>query len=155
MKLCHREGLTGSANIVVGSVETDIEIINHLNIIRSIQDETGGFNSFIAWTFQQQTKDFITRNIPTYQYLKLVALSRLFLDNIKNIEVSVLVLGKDVGGLALHMGANDISSPVIEENVLRSYGIKNEREAVLFIQNAGFQAVRRDFSYNIVKRWES
>ncbi|MCP4298218.1 MAG: CofH family radical SAM protein [Proteobacteria bacterium] len=147
MKECHRQNLTGSANIVFGSVETDEEIFQHLQLIRDIQDETGGFNTFIPWTFQPQTKDFEIKKIPHHTYLKMLGICRIFLDNIKNIEVSVLVLGKEIGQLALHMGANDISSPVIEENVLRSYGVKSELESQTLILEAGFRPVRRDFNY--------
>jgi cyclic dehypoxanthinyl futalosine synthase len=144
---CHAQKLYGSANIVFGSVETDEEIIQHLDLVRSIQDNTGGFNSFIPWTFQQQTKAFKTRFVASHDYLKMLGICRLYLDNIKNIEVSVMVLGKKIGGLALHMGANDISSPVIEENVLRSFGVKNEVESRLLISEAGFDPYRRDFNY--------
>jgi len=148
MKECHRSGLKGSANIVFGSVETEEEIIQHLEVVRSIQDETSGFNAFIPWTFQQQTRDFTLRTIPSYYYLKVLALCRLYLDNIPNIEVSVMVLGKEIGKLALRMGANDISSPVIEENVLRSYTVTSEAEARQYIEDAGFNPVRRNFDYD-------
>ncbi|PCI30642.1 MAG: dehypoxanthine futalosine cyclase [SAR324 cluster bacterium] len=148
MKECHRQGLFGSANIVFGSVETDEEIFEHLQLIRDIQDETKGFNTFIPWTFQAQTKDFLVKKIAPHLYLKILGLCRLFLDNIQNIEVSVMVLGKDIGKLALHMGANDISSPVIEENVLRSYGVKSEEESQKLITEAGFKPLRRDFNYS-------
>lgn len=147
MKECHRQGLGGSANIVFGSVETDREIIAHLQLIRTLQDETGGFNSFIPWTFQSQTKQFHRRIVPHHEYLKLLGICRLFLDTIDNVEVSVLVLGKEIGQLALRMGANDISSPVLEEHVLRSYGVKSESEARALIAGAGFEPVRRDFNY--------
>jgi cyclic dehypoxanthinyl futalosine synthase len=147
MKLCHRQGLGGSANIVFGSVETDQEIIEHLNLIRSIQDETGGFNSFIPWTFQSQTRNFYRRTVHHHEYLKVLGICRLFLDNIDNLEVSVMVLGKEIGQLALRMGANDISSPVLEEHVLRSFGVKSETEARGLIAGAGFEPIRRDFNY--------
>jgi len=150
MKQCHQLGLHGSANIVFGSVETDEEIIEHLNLVRLIQDETGGFNSFIPWTFQSQTKDFHRRSIKHYEYLKVLGICRLFLDNINNIEVSVMVLGKEIGQLALRMGANDISSPVLEEKVLRSFGVKNEEGARNLISAAGFNPVKRDFNYQPV-----
>ena len=151
MTICHQNGLYGSANIVFGSVETDEDIIEHLQLIRNIQDKTGGFNSFVPWTFQQQTKDFEVQPVMHHDYLKVLGICRLFLDNIDNIEVSVMVLGQDIGKLALRMGANDISSPVIEENVLRSYGVKSEEEARKLIRQAGFEPFRRDFNYQEVK----
>ncbi len=155
MKLCHRHGLTGSANMVFGSIETPEEIIEHLDVIRSLQDETAGFHAFIPWTFQPQTKKFKIRNVLPLEYLKIVALSRLYLDNIQNIEISVLGLGKDLGALALYCGGNDISSPVIEENVMRSFGIRSEEEAIAFLRESGFQARKRDFSYKIVQEYPS
>ncbi len=149
MKECHRQGLYGSANIVIGSVETTEEIINHLEHVRSIQDETGGFNSFIPWTFQAQTRDFPRKTVLHHDYLKVLGISRLYLDNIDNIEVSVMVLGTEIGKLALRMGANDISSPVLEEKVLRSFGVSSEEDARKLISSAGFTPVKRDFDYNL------
>ena len=151
MKECHYQGLKGSANIVFGSVETKAEIIEHVNHIRSIQDETDGFNSFIPWTFQAQTKDFYQRPVKHHEFLKVLGICRIFLDNIDNIEVSVMVLGAEIGKLALRMGANDISSPVIEEKVLRSFGIKTEKESIRLITDAGFIPVKRDFDYKTCK----
>lgn len=147
METSHEVGLLGSANIVVGSEETPEEIIEHLQVVRSLQDRTGGFLSFIPWTFQPQTKKFFIRHVPTHEYLKLLGISRIFLDNIAHIETSVMVLGKGVGELALYSGADDISSVVIEENVLRSFGLKTEKEALKFLTGAGFTPRRRDLNY--------
>jgi len=151
MELCHNEGLPGSANIVFGSDESPQEFIDHLSIIRELQDRTGGFLSFIPWTFQQQTNKFNIRTIPPHEFLKALGICRIFLDNIINIEMSVLVLGQVMGDIALHAGANDISSVVIEENVLRSFAPKTEEEAREFILQSGFIPVKRDFSYRVVE----
>jgi len=140
-------GLKASTNIVWGSVETDEEIIAHLAMIRRLQDETGNVLSFVPWTFQQQTKNFQTRHVPSHEYLKMVSLARLYLDNIDHIEVSLLVKGRQVGELALYCGADDINSPVYEENVLRSYGLASEAECVEFIEQAGFTPIRRSFNF--------
>lgn len=147
METCHEVGLLGSANIVFGSEETKAEVIEHLAVVRDLQDRTGGFLSFIPWTFQPQTKRFFVRSVPTHEYLKVLGICRIFLDNIKHIETSVMVLGKGVGQLALYSGADDISSVVIEENVLRSFGLKTEKEAKKFLTEAGFTPVRRNLSY--------
>ncbi len=144
---CHQVGLLGSCNIVFGSVETNEDIIEHLQLLREQQDKTGGFLSFIPWVFQQQTKRFTVKHVKGWEYLRLIAISRLFLDNIPNIEVSVLGMGKDLGELALFSGANDINSIVIEENVLRSSGLKTLRAARRFIEEAGFIPVRRTLNY--------
>ncbi|PJZ69012.1 dehypoxanthine futalosine cyclase [Leptospira perolatii] len=151
METCHEVGLLGSANIVFGSEETKEEVIEHLGVIRNLQDRTGGFLSFIPWTFQPQTKRFKVRSVPTVEYLKVLGICRIFLDNIRHIETSVMVLGKGVGQLALFSGADDISSVVIEENVLRSFGLKTEKEAVKFLKEAGFSPLRRDLLYNYDK----
>ncbi len=147
METCHEVGLPGSANVVFGSEETKAEVIEHLSVIRDLQDRTGGFLSFIPWTFQPQTKRFKIRSVPTHEYLKVLGICRIFLDNIPHIETSVMVLGKGVGQLALLSGADDISSVVIEENVLRSFGLKTEKEAQKFLTEGGFVPVRRDLFY--------
>lgn len=150
MEACHEEGLPGSANIVFGSEETREEIIEHLRLVRDLQDRTGGFLAFIPWTFQRQTSKFKVRNIPAYEYLKVLGICRMFLDNISHIEASVLVLGRGIGSLALHAGADDISSVVIEENVLQSYGLETEAKAREFIHESGFNPKKRDLLYRIV-----
>ena len=144
---CHKLGLPGSSNIVFGSEETAGDIAEHLSLIRDQQDRTGGFLSFIPWIFQPQTKRFTVRHVKGWEYLRLLAVSRLFLDNIPNIEVSVLVMGRDLGELALNAGANDVNSIVIEENVLRSAGLKTLGAAVKFIREAGFEPRRRTINY--------
>ena len=151
METCHEEGLPGSANIVFGSEETRAEVIEHLEVVRSLQDRTGGFLSFIPWTFQQQTKKFKVRTVPAHEYLKVLAICRIFLDNIDHIETSLMVLGQGVGSLALHAGADDISSIVLEENVLRSYGLKSEQKAREFIADSGFRPAKRDFYYRLAE----
>ncbi|MDR0843424.1 MAG: CofH family radical SAM protein [Acidobacteriota bacterium] len=147
METCLEEGLPGSANIVIGSVETPEEIVEHLRIIRDLQDRTRGLLAFIPWTFQRQTEKFPVRHVPTREYLKLLGLCRLFLDNIPHIEASVLGMGRGVGELALYAGADDISSVVIEENVLESHGLGTEAEARDFIRASGFEPARRDLLY--------
>lgn len=149
METCHRHGLPGSANIVFGSEETREEVIEHLNIIRNLQDRTGGFLSFIPWTFQQQTKKFKVRKVSSPEYLKILGICRIFLDNIEHIETSVMVLGQGVGQIALYSGADDASSAVIEENVLRSFGLKTEKEMISFLETAGFKPLKRDLNYNM------
>jgi cyclic dehypoxanthinyl futalosine synthase len=147
METCFDEGLQGSANIVIGSVETGDEIIEHLRIVRELQDRAGGFLAFIPWTFQKQTAKFPIRRVSVREYLKLLGLSRLFLDNIPHIEASVLGMGRSAGELALHSGADDISSVVFEENVLTSYGLNTEADARDFIKNSGFIPARRSLLY--------
>ncbi len=144
---CHKAGLPGSCNIVFGSEETPEDIVEHLRLLREQQDKTGGFFSFIPWVFQPQTKRFPIRHVTGREYLRLLAVSRLFLDNIANIEVSVMVMGKELAELGLYAGANDINSIVIEENVLRSSGLKTLNGAQRFIREAGFTPKRRTMNY--------
>ncbi|MEJ2246712.1 MAG: CofH family radical SAM protein [Acidobacteriota bacterium] len=148
METCHEEGLPGSANIVIGSAETREEVIEHLRIVRDLQDRTGGFLAFIPWTFQRQTDRFPVRNVPAPEYLKVLGICRIFFDNIPHIEASVLVLGTGTGSMALLSGADDISSVVIEENVLESHGLGTEEKTREFIENSGFKPVKRDLLYN-------
>jgi cyclic dehypoxanthinyl futalosine synthase len=150
METCHEEGLPGSANIVFGSQETAEEIVEHLRIVRELQDRTGGFLAFIPWTFQKQTDLFYVRSVPAVEYLKMLALCRIFLDNIAHIEASIMVLGRDTGSLALHAGADDISSVVMEEKVLNSRGPGTEENAREFIRESGFKPRKRDLLYNLL-----
>jgi cyclic dehypoxanthinyl futalosine synthase len=145
---CHKKGLPGSANIVFGSVETPEEIIEHLEYVRKTQDIAGGFKSFVVWTFQPQTDKFPIRHVRGDEYLKLLALSRLYLDNIPHIEVSLLGMGLSLGELGLHAGADDINSIVIEENVLKNHGLTTIKQAEEFIRNAGFTPYRRSLNFD-------
>ena len=145
---CHRKGLPGSANIVFGSVETAEEIIEHLEYVRKTQDAAHGFKSFVVWTFQPQTDKFPIRHVRGDEYLKLLALSRLYLDNIPHIEVSLLGMGLSLGDLGLHCGADDINSIVIEENVLQNHGLTTIEAAEEFIRNAGFTPYRRSLNFD-------
>lgn len=153
---CHKKGLPGSANIVFGSDETDEEIIEHLEYVRKTQDQAckagvDGFKSFVVWTFQPQTDNFPIRHVRGDEYLKLLALSRLYLDNIPHIEVSLLGMGLSLGEMGLHAGADDINSIVIEENVLENHGLSTIEEAEKFITDAGFTPYRRDLNFSCEK----
>lgn len=148
LRACHEEGLPGSANIVIGSTETSSDIIEHLSLIRDLQDETHGIKSFVAWTFQPQTDHFPIREVSSEEYLSLIALSRLFLDNIAHIEVSVLGMGEKIAKHGLYAGADDINSIVIEENVLSSKGFSTIEEAESFIKKSGFIPYRRTLNFD-------
>lgn len=145
---CHKKGLPGSANIVFGSVETPEEIIEHLECVRKTQDIAHGFKSFVVWTFQPQTDKFPIRHVTGEEYLKLLALSRLYLDNVPHIEVSLLGMGLELGAQGLHAGADDINSIVIEENVLKNHGLTTIEQAEKFILDAGFTPYRRDLNFS-------
>ncbi len=123
----HKLGIKSTVTMMYGTVETDEEIIEHLDMARRLQDETGGFRAFIMWSFQgANTK--LMEEIPEIQkqssnrYLRLLAVARLYLDNIPNIQSSWVTQGPYIGQMALLFGANDLGSTMMEENVVRSAG---------------------------------
>lgn len=119
----HELGGKGSATMMFGHVETLAERVEHLERLRRLQDETGGFTAYICWTFQPEHTDLA--HLPkagTFDYLKTQAISRLYLDNFPNVQSSWVTQGLKVGQLALFYGANDMGSLMIEENVVASAG---------------------------------
>lgn len=122
-RVWHELGGKGSATMMFGHIETLAERIEHLERVRQLQDETGGFTAFICWTFQPNHTDM--SHIPasgSFEYLKTQAVSRLYLDNVPNIQSSWVTQGLKIGGLALLFGANDMGSLMIEENVVAEAG---------------------------------
>ncbi|MCS7467737.1 dehypoxanthine futalosine cyclase [Stieleria sp. ICT_E10.1] len=154
MRVWHKLGGISTATMMFGHVETLAERIEHLTRIRDLQDETGGFTAFICWTFQPDNTDM--SHIPasgSFEYLKTQAVSRLFLDNIANIQSSWVTQGLKMGQLAMLFGANDMGSLMIEENVVAEAGtvhfmsLNQIRQA---IEELGFQPRQRDVFYNLV-----
>lgn len=123
MRLWHELGGVSTVTMMFGHVETLAERIEHLERVRQLQDETGGFTAFICWTFQPEHTDLA--HLPpagSFEYLKTQAVSRLYLDNIRNIQSSWVTQGLKIGQLALLFGANDMGSLMIEENVVAEAG---------------------------------
>ena len=119
----HLLGGKGSATMMFGHIETLAERIEHLERLRQLQDETGGFTAYICWTFQpDHTEMAHVPPVGSFEYLKTQAVSRLYLDNFPNIQSSWVTQGEKIGGLALHFGANDMGSLMIEENVVAEAG---------------------------------
>ena len=119
----HQLGGKGSATMMFGHIETLAERIEHLERLRQLQDETGGFTAYICWTFQPDNTDMANiAPVGAFEYLKTQAVSRLYLDNFPNIQSSWVTQGEKIGGLALHFGANDMGSLMIEENVVAEAG---------------------------------
>ncbi len=152
MEACHREGLRGTANIVFGSVETGEEVVEHLRLVRDLQDRTGGFHSFVAWTFQPQTRNFPIRDVPPEEYLRTIALCRLFFDNVDHVEVSLLGMGPELGLRALRGGGDDVNSVVLEENVLRSRAPTTVGGMEELLRGAGFVPRFRAFDFSDMER---
>ena len=123
MRTWHQMGGHSSATMMYGHIETLEERIEHMERIRQLQDETGGFTAFISWTFQPDNTPLSDiQPLGSYEYLKVQAISRLYLDNVKNIQSSWVTQGLKIGQLALLYGANDMGSLMIEENVVAEAG---------------------------------
>jgi cyclic dehypoxanthinyl futalosine synthase len=135
----------------MGTGETNAERIEHLRMIRDVQDRTGGFRSFIPWTYQPENNHLKGRTQATsMEYLRLVAVARLFFDNINHLQGSWLTTGKDIGQLTLHFGADDLGSVMLEENVVSSAGARhrsNLTELIELIRGAGRIPAQRDTLY--------
>ena len=151
MRVWHELGGRSSATMMFGHVETLAERIEHLDRIRQLQDETGGFTAFICWTFQPDHTDMA--HIPpagAFEYLKTQAVSRLYLDNVPNIQSSWVTQGEKVGQLALLYGANDMGSLMIEENVVSKAGTVHHLTVDTIrrcIENAGYIPRQRNVFY--------
>ncbi|AEA33796.1 cyclic dehypoxanthinyl futalosine synthase [Hippea maritima] len=157
METAHRHGIKTTATMMFGHIETEEDIIEHLDRIRSVQDKTSGFSAFIAWDFKKENNELgkiINRTVSGIDYLKIVAISRIYLDNFNNIQASWASQGKDVGEVALHFGANDMGSMLVEENVMRQAGFRalaSVEEIADIIKKAGFKPALRSTDYRIVK----
>ncbi|MEM1578055.1 MAG: cyclic dehypoxanthinyl futalosine synthase [Archaeoglobaceae archaeon] len=156
MRTAHKLGMPTTATMVFGHIESDDDIIEHLLKIKELQSETGGFTAFIPWTFHpgNTEMDFIEKAGAT-RYLKVVAISRIVLDNFRNIQASWLSQGFEVAKLALFFGANDFGGTLFEENVIRATGKEfkaaNVEEIIAAIKSVGRRAARRDTYYRILE----
>ena len=157
MEEAHRQGMRTTATMMFGHEEEPRHRIQHLLALRELQDRTGGFTAFIPWPFQP-TNTAIHRSPETpIAYLRLLALSRIVLDNFDNIQASWVTMGPKVAQLALHFGANDFGSTMIEENVVAAAGVHfrlSVRELRRLIQDAGFRARQRTMAYEWVEPGE-
>jgi cyclic dehypoxanthinyl futalosine synthase len=138
-----------------GHVESLSDRIEHLRRIRDLQDETGGFTAFIPWTYQPGNTILGGRAAGGAEYLRTLAVSRLYLDNVRHIQASWLTQGLRIGELALRFGADDLGGTLLEENVVRSTGLSvsaSEEELRHVIRRAGFLPCKRDTQYNCLER---
>jgi cyclic dehypoxanthinyl futalosine synthase len=151
----HRLGGRGSATMMFGHVETLADRIEHLERLRQLQDETGGFTAFICWTFQPGWTELARLSkTGAFEYLKTLAVSRLYLDNFANLQASWVTQGMRIGQLALKFGANDFGSLMIEENVVAAAGTRfhtSEAEICRIIAEAGYSPRRRSVFYHIAE----
>lgn len=185
MEEAHRLGMRTTATMMFGSIEKPEDIIEHLDAIRNLQDRTGGFTAFIPWTFQPGNTELVKSSkfkvkssekrlkgaaensqlstlnsqlqaATAVEYLRVLALSRIYLDNIKNIQASWVTQGLKIAEVALRFGANDFGSTMIEENVVASAGVSyrvSMEDIIRAIKNAGFTPAQRDTCYNIIRRF--
>jgi cyclic dehypoxanthinyl futalosine synthase len=158
MRHAHQAGLRTTATMMYGTVETTEERLEHLFRLRELQDQTGGFTAFIAWSFQPDHTELggsglVESEATGVDYLRTLATARLVLDNFENLQSSWVTQGGKVGQLSLLFGANDMGSVMIEENVVRAAGAAycmDEIEIVRNVEAAGFIPKRRNMHYEIL-----
>lgn len=156
MEAAHTIGLESTATMVIGMGETYAHRIEHMEKIRALQEKTGGFRAFITWTFQPGNTELGGEKTSAWDYLKTLALTRLYLDNIKHIQGSWVTQGQNIGQLTLAFGANDLGSIMLEENVVRAAGTAYQMsidKMVSIIRAAGKIPAQRDTEYSIIKRF--
>jgi cyclic dehypoxanthinyl futalosine synthase len=158
MRAVHKVGLRSTATMMFGIGDNVTHRVRHLQRVRDVQDETGGFTAFIPWTFQRENTALgkrIKEELTGVDYLKMLAVSRLFLDNVEHIQSSWLTQGLKLGQIALRFGADDMGSIMIEENVVSAAGAHNvadEKMLRYLIREAGFTPQQRDILYQPVNR---
>jgi len=151
----HRLGMRTTATMMFGAGETIEQRMNHFDVVRRIQEETGGFTAFIPWPFQRENTSlgrFVKQEATAVEYLKMLALSRVYLDNILNIQSSWVTPGLKTCQLGLRFGGNDVGSIMIEENVVSAAGAHHcatEEELRRLIRDAGFIPKQRDTLYRV------
>jgi cyclic dehypoxanthinyl futalosine synthase len=168
MEEAHGLGMRTTATMMFGSIEEPEDIIEHLDAIRSLQDRTGGFTAFIPWSFQPGNTELSREGAnaegkqsgispaTAADYLRVLALSRIYLDNINNIQASWVTQGLKLAQVALRFGANDFGSTMIEENVVRAAGVRycvTKEDIVNAIKAAGFEAAQRNTHYDILRKF--
>ncbi len=160
-KEAHKLGIKSTATMMFGTLESDEEIVEHFDEIRCLQDETGGFRAFIMWSFQGKNTALAAKypeikKQSSNRYLRLLAVARLFLDNVPNIQSSWVTQGSYIGQMALLWGANDLGSTMMEENVVAAAGAvnsMNQKQMIELIKDIGEKPAKRDTAYNILERF--
>jgi cyclic dehypoxanthinyl futalosine synthase len=152
-RTCHKVGLRTTATMMFGTGETFEQRMNHFDIVRQIQEDTGGFTAFIPWSFQRENTSlgrFVKEEATAVEYLKMLALSRVYLENILNVQSSWVTPGLKTCQMGLRFGGNDVGSIMIEENVVSAAGAHHqasEEELRRLIRDAGFTPKQRDSLY--------
>ena len=152
-RTAHELGMRTTATMMFGVGETMEHRVNHFEVVRKLQEETGGFTAFIPWSFQPHNTALGGRGweeATSVEYLKTLAISRMYLDNIENVQASWVTQGLKVLQMGLRFGGNDVGSVMLEENVVKAAGTSNcttEEELRRIIRDAGFKPVQRDTLY--------
>jgi len=157
----HKLGIKSTATMMYGTVESDEDIVEHFDEIRRLQDKTGGFRAFIMWSFQGKNTALMEKHPEikkqsSNRYLRLLAVARLFLDNVPNIQSSWVTQGSYIGQMALNWGANDLGSTMMEENVVSAAGAANsmnQQEMIALIKDVGEKPAKRNTAYEILERY--
>jgi len=157
----HKLGIKSTATMMYGTVESDEDIIEHFDEIRRLQDKTGGFRAFIMWSFQGKNTALMEKHPEikkqsSNRYLRLLAVARLYLDNVQNIQSSWVTQGSYIGQMALKWGANDLGSTMMEENVVSAAGASNsmnQQEMIELIRDVGEKPAKRNTAYEILERF--
>ncbi len=156
MEEAHSLGMRTTATMMFGSKEKPQDIVEHLFRIREIQAKTGGFTAFIPWTFQPSNTELGGETASGVEYLKVLALSRIVLDNIANIQASWVTQGERMAQVALFFGANDLGGTMLEENVVAAAGISfrmSQQEVIDIARGAGFTPAKRNTLYEILEEY--
>ncbi len=159
MREAHKIGFKSTATMMYGHLEKDEDIVEHLEVIRQLQDEDHGFTAFVPWSFKPGNTP-LEKIIPHYatptRYLQMIAFSRIYLDNFDHIQASWFSEGKKTGQIALHFGADDFGGTLLEENVHAAANFVNKtntEECIDLIRAAGFSAAQRTTLYEILKEY--
>lgn len=156
MEEAHRLGMRTTATMMFGSREQPADIVEHLFRVREIQERTGGFTAFIPWTFQPDHTELGGEPVGGVEYLKVLALSRIVLDNVDNIQGSWVTQGEGIAQVALFFGANDLGGTMLEENVVAAAGCSfrmSQDQLIRLIHDAGFIPARRTTEYEILQEY--
>ncbi|HLX13046.1 MAG TPA: cyclic dehypoxanthinyl futalosine synthase [Bacteroidota bacterium] len=157
MREAHKIGFKSTATMMYGHLETDDDIVEHLEYVRRLQDEYHGFTAFVPWSFKPGNTP-LEKIIPHYatpmRYLQMIAFSRIYLDNFNHVQASWFSEGKKTGQIALHFGADDFGGTLFEENVHAAANFVNKTntdEVISLIQESGFDAAQRDTLYKVLR----
>jgi cyclic dehypoxanthinyl futalosine synthase len=151
-----RLGMPTTATMMFGSSEKPEDIVEHLFRVREIQDQGGSFTAFIPWTYQPGNTELGGITATGVEYLKVLALSRIVLDTIPNIQASWVTQGAKMASVALFFGANDLGGTMLEENVVAAAGCSfcmSQQEMITLIRGAGFRAAQRTTTYSIIREF--